>query len=261
MKASAERIVIKIGSGVLTRPHNGALNHAMLGRLIQALSDVVESGPQIVVVSSGAVAAGMSALDLEERPEEVGLLQACAAVGQARLMEAYDGAFRNFHLKVAQLLLTNEDFEREKRRDNVRNTLETLLKRPGIVPIINENDSVAVYELRFGDNDILSVRVAQLLKADQLILLTSVPGLRKPGAPEEEIIPEVTDVESVMSYADTSVGHRSVGGMASKLKAVQMAVESGIPTIIASGSTPEQMVDLVAGEGIGTRFPVPKQSA
>jgi len=259
MKASSQRIVVKIGTGVLTRPHNGALNHAMLGRLIQSLSDVVEAGHRVIVVSSGAVGAGMSALGIEKRPEKVGLLQACAAVGQARLMEAYDAGFRNFHLSVAQLLLTNEDFEQDKRRENVATTLNTLLEQPNVIPIINENDSVAVYELRFGDNDMLSARVSELIQADQLILLTSVPGLRKPEADEDDIITEVDDVKSVMQYVDNSVGAYSVGGMASKLKAVEIAVNAGISTIIAGGRNPEQLPDLVAGQGIGTRFRTPKK--
>ncbi len=260
MKASTAPIVIKIGTGVLTRPHNGSLNHAMLGRLIQSISDIVESGQPGVIVTSGAVGAGMSALNIEDRPTDVGLLQACAAVGQARLMEAYDAGFRNFHLKVAQLLLTNEDFEQEKRRDNVANTIQTLLSRPDVVPIVNENDSVAVYELRFGDNDMLSSRVAQLIKAAQLILLTSVPGLRPPGAEEDEILEVVEDINEVMNFADNTVGKHSVGGMMSKLKAVQLTVEAGIPTIIAGGRNPEQLPDLVAGKGIGTRFRVSKKN-
>ena len=257
MSSKPQRVVIKIGSGVLTRGHNGALNHAMLGRLIQAVSDLVEAGNRVTVVSSGAVAAGMSALDLVDRPKDVGLLQACAAVGQARLMEAYDSGFRNFHLKVAQLLLTNEDFEVEKRTENVRNTLETLLAREDVVPVINENDSVAVFELRFGDNDMLSAHVASLVKADLLVLLTSVPGLRKPGAEENDIIMEVKDIEEVMGYADKSVGKHSVGGMASKLTAVKIALNAGVEAVIADGRNPEQLAELIAGKGFGTRFMAP----
>ncbi len=251
----AKRVVIKIGTGVLTRPHDGTLNHAMLGRIIQATSDLIEAGNRLFIVSSGAVGAGMNALELDERPTEVGLLQACAAVGQARLMEIYDSGFRNFRLKVAQLLLTNEDLEVEKRRDNVLHTLKCLGERPDVVPIINENDSVAVYELRFGDNDQLSARVAQLLNADLLIVLTSVPGLRGPHAKDEnDIIERVENLNEVLDFADDSVGKLSVGGMASKLRSIRFALDAGIETVIAAGSNPEQLGELVAGRGFGTRF-------
>lgn len=253
--SKTKRIVIKVGTGVLTRPHNGALNHAMMSRLIQAVADVADEGHEIVMVSSGAVGAGMSALDLKGRPEEVSLLQACAAVGQARLMESYDSGFRNAHLKVAQLLLTNDDFEVEKRRDNVGNTLRQLLGLGGVIPIINENDSVAVFELRFGDNDQLSARVAQLIEADLMVVLTSVPGLRGPDAKDErDIIRQVDDLNEVLSYADDSVGKFSVGGMRSKLDSIGIALDAGIETVVASGLEPEQLTELVAGGGFGTRF-------
>tara|TARA_R110002096_G_scaffold147671_16_gene307720 strand:- start:60673 stop:61458 length:786 start_codon:yes stop_codon:yes gene_type:complete len=252
---SGKRVIIKIGTGVLTRPHDGALNHAMLGRLIQSVSDLVEAGHQVLVVSSGAVGAGMSALQLDERPTETGMLQACAAVGQARLMQIYDSGFRNFNLKVAQLLLTNEDFEVEKRRENVLHTLQCLTEQSEVVPIINENDSVAVYELRFGDNDNLSSKVAELMGVDLLILLTSVPGLRGPDSIDEnDIVEYVENLDEVMDFADDSKGRLSVGGMASKLQAVRFTVNAGIETIIASGTNPEQLSELVEGRGIGTRF-------
>lgn len=255
MSAQTKRVVIKVGTGVLTRPHNGALNHAMMGRLIQSVADLADSGTQIVMVSSGAVGAGMSALDLEGRPEDVALLQACAAVGQARLMQIYDSGFRNAQLKIAQLLLTNDDFKIEKRRKNVGNTLRQLLTLGDVIPIINENDSVAVFELRFGDNDQLSARVAQLVEADLLIVLTSVPGLRGPDAKDErDIIRQVDDLDDVLSYADGSVGKFSVGGMRSKLDSIGIALDAGIETVVASGLEPEQLPELVAGGGFGTRF-------
>ncbi|MEM7014505.1 MAG: glutamate 5-kinase [Verrucomicrobiota bacterium] len=254
-KSQPKRIVIKVGTGVLTRPHNGSLNHAMMSRLIQSVADVAEEGHEIVMVSSGAVGAGMSALALDERPDQVALLQACAAVGQARVMESYDSGFRNAHLKVAQLLLTNDDFESEKRRTNVGNTLRQLLGLGGVIPIINENDSVAVFELRFGDNDQLSARVAKLIEADLLVVLTSVPGLRGPDAKDErDIIRKVDNLDEVLSYADDSVGKFSVGGMRSKLDSIGIALNAGIETVVASGLEPEQLTELVSGGGFGTRF-------
>lgn len=249
--SSQKRIVIKIGTGVLARKPAGKLHHAMIARLTQAIADLHQDGYQCIMVSSGAVGAGIGYFDLEERPTETTMLQACAAAGQALLMHLYESQFSLHQLKVAQLLLTHADLDNEERLRNVNNTLSTLLRFPGIVPIINENDSVATFELKVGDNDTLSSKVAQLVEADQLILLTSVPGLI---GPDGEVVPEVDDVDSVMSFASGESGSLSVGGMGSKLNAVKSAVEAGIETIIASGFTPEQLGDLVEGRGVGTRF-------
>lgn len=256
MASERKRIVIKIGTGVLTREHNGSLNHALIARLIQAISDlVVEQKHAVTVVSSGAVGAGLSALGYTERPKQVEQLQACAAVGQARLMQIYDSGFRNFQLKIAQILLTHEDFQSAKRSTNVRNTLTQLISYPDVVPIINENDSVAVFELKVGDNDQLSARVAKLIEADLLIVLTSVPGLMLPGT--TDIVQEVREIDEVTAFATKAVGKLSVGGMASKLEAIRIAVDSGIETVIAAGANPEQLPDLASGKGFGTRF-IPK---
>jgi len=256
MSIGPQRVVLKIGTGVLTREPTGELNHAMLSRLVQAISDLMRDGHQVLLVSSGAVGAGLPAFGLLERPtHDTTLLQACAAVGQARLMQIYDSGFRNYRFEVAQLLLIHDDFENEKRRDYVQNTLTCLLEHRDILPIINENDSVATFELRFGDNDKLSARVAQLIEADLLIMLTKVPGLLGPDARDEsDIIREVDDVRTVLGYASDQVGARSTGGMKTKLEAVAEAVEAGIETVIADGQHPEQLSDLVGGAGFGTRF-------
>lgn len=249
------KLVIKIGTGVLTRDEGVVLHHAMIARLTQAIADLNEAGHQTIVVSSGAVGAGLMTFGLTERPEDVGMLQACAAAGQARLMHIYESHFNHFDLKVAQLLVTHEDLNNGARRENVKTTLDHLLEFPSVIPIVNENDSVAVYELKVGDNDRLSADVAQLMKADQLILLTSVPGLRKPGTDHpEDIVEQVDDIDAVMHYADGNMGRLSVGGMRSKLESVKAAVEGGVETIIAAGHNPEQLVELVAGGGKGTRF-------
>ena len=248
-------MVIKIGTGVLTRNEGVVLHHAMIARLTQAIADVNAAGHQAIIVSSGAVGAGLMTFGLTERPTDVGMLQACAAAGQARLMHIYEGHFSHFNLKVAQLLLTHEDLGDEKRRDNVKTTLDHLLAYPAVIPIINENDSVAVYELKVGDNDRLSADVARLVKADLLILLTSVPGLRKPGTDNpDNIVETVDDIDAVMHFADANTGRLSVGGMKTKLESVKTAVEAGIETIIAACHNPEQLVDLVSGGGKGTRF-------
>ncbi|MCB1231775.1 MAG: glutamate 5-kinase [Verrucomicrobiae bacterium] len=249
------KIVIKIGTGVLTRGEGVTLHHAMIARLTQSIADLNEAGHRTIVVSSGAVGAGLMTFGLEERPTDTGMLQACAAAGQARLMHIYESHFSHFGLKVAQLLLTHDDLTDEKRRANVRTTVDHLLEFPSVIPIVNENDSVAVFELKVGDNDHLSAEVAALAEADLLILLTSVPGLRAPDATDpNEIVEIVEDVASVIHYAGEDKGKLSVGGMRTKLSAVQKAVDAGIPTIIAAGHEPEQLGDLVAGGGKGTRF-------
>lgn len=255
---SGKRVVIKIGTGVLARGDAVGLHHAMIARLVQAIAGLSEEGHQCIVVSSGAVGAGVVNFGLEERPTEIAMLQACAAAGQATLMHLYESQFSLHRLKIAQLLLTHADLENEKRLSNVTNTLTTLLGFPNIIPIINENDSVATFELNVGDNDTLSSEVAQLIEADQLIILTSVPGLRGPDAKDEDdIITQVDDIDSVFAFALDETGHLSVGGMGSKLRAVKTAIDAGIETVIASGLNPEQLGELVNGEGVGTRFSVP----
>lgn len=247
-----KQVVIKIGTGVLTREEDGQLDGASLVRLVTAVSDLVSSGHRVVLVSSGAVGAGISALGLNEYPDDVRTRQACAAVGQTRLMHAYENLFRNFGLSVAQLLLTADDFNIESRKDRVYDTLGRLAEIPTIVPIINQNDTVAVEEISVGDNDMLSSRVATLIKADLLILLTGVDGLLPPGG--TEILSEVADVDEVLDYARGDSGKFSIGGMGTKLQAVKRTVDAGVTTIIANGETPERLKDIVAGNGICTRF-------
>lgn len=252
---TGKRVVIKIGTGVLTRGSGGEIHHAMLARLSQAIADLNKSGHEVLMVTSGAVGAGLSVFGLTQRPTETNMLQACAAAGQARLMHLYESHFGHHGLKIAQLLVTHDDLRDEKRSSNVLATLDALLPHRHVIPIINENDSVSVYELKVGDNDILSSIVARLVEADLLVLLTSVPGLTGPDAEsKDDIITEVEDVESVLSFARDEKGNLSVGGMASKLRAVQEAVSAGVETVIASGLDPEQLDQIVAGRGIGTRF-------
>lgn len=246
--------IIKIGTGVLTRDTDGQLDRASLLHLVAAVAQLVIVGHRCVMVSSGAVGAGISGLGLDAYPSDVPTRQACASIGQTRLMHHYQSLFQNFDLDVAQLLLTAYDFENTERSQRVSDTLSKLLSVPNIVPIINENDSVVVDEISFGDNDMLSARVASLLGVKQLILLTSVDGLY----PSEgsEIVDQVTDVESVLDFARADSGKFSIGGMRSKLTAVQYAVEHGVETIIANGRNPQNIPALVAGKGIGTRFKI-----
>jgi glutamate 5-kinase len=246
-----QRVVIKIGTGVLTKA-DGTLDSASLARLVAAVADLRSPHRRIVLVSSGAVGAGISALAIGEYPDDVPTRQAAAAVGQTRLMHAYENLFRSFEVAVAQLLLTAGDLDSDERRGRVSDTLHRLLAEEGIIPIINENDSVAVEELAVGDNDVLSARVAGLLEADLLLLLTSVDGLLPPDG--SEIIREVREVDEVLFFADGEKGRFSIGGMATKLQAVKLAVESGVETVIANGRRPERLAELVNDGGYGTRF-------
>lgn len=247
------RLVIKFGSGILTRPDTAALDESQFARLTQAIAILKQAGHEVIVVTSGAVAAGLGAMGFTKRPVETGQLQACAAVGQTRLMHKYATLLGACGLQVGQLLVTHEDFADPVRRGNLETTLGRLMERPTVVPVINENDSVATEELKFGDNDALSADVAVLARADLLILFTSVDGLMPPGD-GGRIVEYVADVAEVMGYARDEKGEYSVGGMASKLRAVEKAVGAGVATMIANGRRAEQIPDLVAGGGVATRF-------
>lgn len=245
--------VIKAGTGVLTRASDGTLDGASLVRLVTAIAGLIENGHRCLLVSSGAVGAGVSAFGLGGYPTDLATKQACASVGQARLMHTYESLFRNFDLAVAQVLLSAADLHTPERRTHVSTTLRRLLAEPRIVPIVNENDSVAVEELRVGDNDMLSSRVATLLGAERLILLTSVDGLLAPE--DNTLVEEVADVDSVLGFAKDERGRFSIGGMASKLQAVKDSVEAGITVHIAHGRKPERLAGILAGErGLSTRF-------
>jgi glutamate 5-kinase len=259
---SGRRVILKFGSGILTRTDRAEMDQVQVARLVEAIAELKRRGHTVVIVSSGAVSSGLKPLGIKERPEEIPTLQACAAVGQTHLMHGYESFLRGYGLHVAQLLLTHEDLESEERAERFKATLLRLLEFENIVPVINENDSVAVEELRFGDNDKLSARVAVLWGADLLVLLTSVPGLmehRADGA--VDIVPLVTDVEGMFHLVQDEKGRHSVGGMASKLRAVSDALRGGVECVIAAGRHPEQIADLVEGRGSGTRFPVPPAAA
>jgi len=246
-----EIVVIKVGTGVLTCESDGTLDEASLVRLVTSVSELVASGIPCVMVSSGAVGAGVSALKLDGYPEDTVARQACAAVGQTRLMHAYENLFQKFRLNVAQILLSAADLDHERPSHHVMDTLHRLLEEKNIVPIINENDTVAVRELRVGDNDMLSARVASLLNARLLVMLSTVEGLQRDDG---SLVNEVSDVETVAALVRTDHGKFSIGGMASKLEAVQFALEAGVETVIASGREPSVLKSIVSGGEGGTRF-------
>lgn len=246
-------IVVKVGTGVLTKEEDATLNEAALVRLVTALADLIREGYKVVLVSSGAVGSGVSTLGLGGYPTDLPTKQACAAIGQTRLMHIYENLFSHFGIHAAQLLLTADDFK--YRTENIRSTLRWLMERSDVIPVINENDTVAVEELRFGDNDMLACLVAEIVNARHLFLMTSVDGLYPASDRSGGIIPVVDDVDKVMEHAcPGEKGKFSMGGMASKLTAVKKAVDNGAHVYIANGARPERISQLLQGEGLGTRF-------
>jgi glutamate 5-kinase len=253
-------VVLKFGTGILAREGGCSLDQSQFRRLCSEIAGLVAAGIPCVVVSSAAVAAGVDALRLAKRPSDLAGKQACAAVGQPALMNAYARHLARHGLRPAQLLLTHDDIFDAGRRRNASITLSKLLSSPGVVPIINENDSVAVEELRFGDNDRLSAEVAQLVKARLLILLTSADGLLGRSTPFALAarIPVVTDIGEAFRHVTPDKGEHSTGGMKAKLTAVRTAVEAGVETVIAHGRLKGMIAGAVEGDDVGTRFPVVK---
>lgn len=252
---TASTIVVKVGTRVVTR-EDGTLDDEQIGRISEELCQLIQLGRNVVLVSSGSVGAGMSQLGLTRRPRDVARLQAVAAVGQARLIEAYDRTFRKHHRTAAQVLLTADDLDDRTRYLNVRNTLRALLDFQ-TVPIVNENDTVAVDELvaTFGDNDHLAALVTNLLRAPLLVILSDVEGLFD-GDPEQDSSQLVSTVhrldDEVMDYVRDRHGGFGKGGMASKLRAARIATTAGENVIIASGRRPGVLLQIMQGEPVGT---------
>ena len=228
-----------------------------MARLAQDMARIHKSGTAVVLVSSGAIAAGMGELGWKARPKELGKKQAAAAVGQPRLMETYRQLFRRHGVKVAQVLVTREDFENKERRKNAQKTLLTLIEQK-VVPIINENDTVVVEEIRVGDNDTLAARVARKVQADLLVLLTDVDGLmsKPPKHGRGEVLPYISKITpAVLRLAHGTPGSDGgTGGMETKLRAAQIANKAGVSMVIASGKKPGILARLIAGESVGTYF-------
>ena len=251
---AATRIVVKLGTGVLTDSRKQP-DLAQMEQLVAQMAAQRQAGREIVLVTSGAVGAGMGALGYATRPANLAERQACAAVGQSRLMATYEKLFSKFNLVVGQVLLTHEDLEHHERHLNARNTLVTLLDR-GVVPIINENDAVSITELKFGDNDKLSALVAALLPADLLVILTTVDGVienfGKPGARLLSVIEQID--AGIEDQAGGTTSATAVGGMKSKIEAAKIVVRSGVPLVIASGQKNDTLARITAGEDEGTLF-------
>ncbi len=258
--AKYKRIVVKVGSSTLTY-NNGELNLRNMEKLVSVLSDIKNSGAQVVLVSSGAVAVGVSRLKMPYRPEELRLKQAAAAVGQCRLMHLYDKMFGEYNKIVAQILLTKDDMDGGEREENLSSTFRALLEQNSI-PIVNENDSISSKEIQnlhcFGDNDTLSAVVAVLCGADLLVLLSDIDGLYT-GNPRRDkdarLITRVDDINGdILSAAGGAGSNRGTGGMQTKIEAAKIATENGIDMIITNGAYPQRLYDIMDSKAVGTIF-------
>lgn len=254
-----KRTVVKVGSGVLTR--DDGLNLNAVKSISSQICRLIDRGMEIILVSSGAMASGIKKMGMRKRPDEIPWRQAVAAVGQAGLIMEYEKAFERNHKKVAQILLTGEDLSNRVRYLNARNTINTLLSWQ-VVPIINENDTVMIEEIQFGDNDNLAAMIALLMDADILINLTDIDGLytKDPRTnPDAELIPVVDVIrKDIEAFAGDIPGTLGTGGMLSKIKAARKVTAAGIPMVISEGKKPDILIKLFSGEEHGTYF-VPKK--
>lgn len=258
----AKRLVVKVGTSTLTYP-TGRLHIRRIEQLVRVLSDLKNSGRQIVLVTSGAIGVGAARLKLPERPSETSMKQAAAAIGQVELMYLYDKLFMAYGHVVAQILMTRIITDRDNTRENLINTFDTLLSL-GAVPIVNENDSVAVEEIEcddiaFGGNDQLSAVVATLIHADALVLLSDIEGLYDQDPRETDkakLIPVVENIsDDILAHAGGAGTSLGTGGMVTKLEAAQIVTKAGIDMVIMDGSKPSSLYDLFEGNPVGTYFP------
>lgn len=254
-----KRTVIKVGTSTLTY-ENGKINYRRIESLCKVISDLQNRGEQIIFVSSGAIGVGMGKVGLEARPSETRKKQALAAIGQCELMFMYDKLFGEYNHSVAQILLTRYAVETIQKRQNVINTIEELLNM-NIIPVINENDTVAIDELEgnnFGDNDMLSAIVSRLVSADRLIILTDIDGLydsnpkTNPDAKKIDAVTEITP--EILNMAAGTGSNRGTGGMITKLQAADYATQKGTEVYVINGSNPEDLYEVFDGNNIGTVF-------
>ena len=254
----AKRVVVKVGSNVLTEDYG--LNLKAIRAISRQICKLIDEGREVILVSSGAMASGMKKVGLPRRPDEIPKRQAIAAVGQAGLMIAYEKAFERYDKKVAQILLTHEDLSNRKRYLNARNTIYTLLSWQ-VIPIINENDTVAVEEIKLGDNDNLAAMITLLMDADVLLNLTDIDGLHTKDPrnnTDAKFIPMVDAIgKSTEKFASDIPGALGTGGMLSKIKAAKKVTSAGVPMVIANGLNPNILTKLFGGKKQGTYF-VPK---
>ncbi len=262
MEQCPRRLVVKVGTSTLTR-ETGSLNLHNMERLARVLSDLAGMGCQVVLVSSGAIGIGTRKLRLSERPSQLRMKQAAAAVGQCMMVHIYDKLFAEYNRTVAQILLTGEDVESPVRSEHLHNTFEALLEL-GVIPVVNENDSVSSAEIEtgqskvLGDNDTLSAMVARLCGAELLVLFSDIDGLYDADPrthPDAKLIHRVSAVTPELEAMAGGAGTwRGTGGMATKLHAARLALDAGIDMVIANGGHMEALYDIVAGRDVGTRF-------
>lgn len=257
-----KRLVVKVGTSTLTHS-SGSLDLRSMEQLVRVLADLSNQGHQVILVTSGAIAVGASHMGLARRPESLPMKQAAAAVGQCRMMHLYDKFFSEYNKTMAQILLTGDDVEDSARAQHLQNTFSALLEL-GVIPVVNENDSVSSAEIEtghhkvLGDNDTLSAMVAALCGADLLVLLSDIDGLYSAdprSCPEAALLPEIRELTpEILNMGGGAGTARGTGGMATKLSAAKIAMESGCDMVITNGSRPRELYEIVAGTPIGTRF-------
>ena len=262
MKQEKQRIVVKVGTSTLTH-ESGSLDLRSMEHLVRTLSDIQGMGHEVILVSSGAIAVGTAKMGLPERPKELRMKQAAAAVGQCSMMHIYDKFFSEYNRCVAQILLTGDDVEEEDRAEHLRSTFSALLEM-GIIPVVNENDSVSSAEIEtghhkvLGDNDTLSAIVADLCGADLLVLCSDIDGLYDADPkthPDAKLLHRVTALTpEILEMAGGAGSWRGTGGMATKLSAARIAMAAGCDMVITNGSRMEDLYGIVEGRDIGTRF-------
>lgn len=254
---SKKRVVIKVGTSTLTHK-TGRLNIRRMEKLVKVIADIQNSGREVILVSSGAIGLGMAKLGMQKRPTETRLKQACAAVGQCELMYIYDKLFGEYNLTVAQLLLTKYVIE-GPRKNNIINTVEELVQHH-VIPVVNENDTVAIdeLELEFGENDTLAAQVALLCNADLLIILSDIDGFYNANPkldPNAKLIPLVNEInDDVRKLAGDAVSGLGTGGMITKLNAAEMVMKEGVDMALLNGRNPAILYDLFDGKEAGTVF-------
>ncbi|AFY58730.1 glutamate 5-kinase [Rivularia sp. PCC 7116] len=252
-------IVVKIGTSSLTRPETGQLALSTIASLAETLCSLRRNNHKVILVSSGAVGVGCARLRLSERPKAISIKQAVAAVGQGRLMRVYDDLFTSLQQPIAQVLLTRTDLVQRSRYLNVYNTFQELLKLD-VIPVVNENDTVAVEELKFGDNDTLSALVASLVHADWLFLLTDVDRLYSadprsvPDAKPISLVSSIEELTKLQVETGSSGSQWGTGGMATKISAARIATAAGVRTVITEGKQPDNIQKIIQGKAIGTQF-------
>ena len=253
---NAKRIVVKIGTNVITNAY-GTLDSTLMKKLVEQIAKIKNMGKDVIIITSGAIGAGMKELQLKARPKDVTLQQVCASIGQHILMSYYQSLFKKRHIKVAQILLTSNDFSNKKTFNHLRNSLNKLLEL-GVIPIINENDPISIDEIgpSFGDNDMLSALITCKIGADLLIILTDVDGLfdKNPNNKDATLIKEVTNINKKIKSMGGKPNGLGLGGMKTKIKAAKIATKTSATVVIANGRKDNVLIKVIKNEDIGTIF-------